>query len=405
MANITQLPNNCYIGKVSVYPVNWKDKTASLKEIWKVQYRFYDPSKKIEKPKGKQRIIKGMNDLHTLEERRAETKSIIARELLLLKGGYNPITEEFTEEHILPEINTETPFLQALEWARHEANIVHPTKINMKSQLKFLTEAASQLNMVHISIGEIRRKHLKMLLKKVEENRPIWNNGRFNSYRRNLQQLFCELLEIEAIEFNPINDIKKKEEVEQIREVLTPGQRKLVDQHLRKKNMMPFRLYIRIFFHTGIRSTELLQVKANDVDLDRQLVKVTIRKGKRSKIVYKTIKNIAVRYWKLAIKNANPDDYIFSRRLNPGPKPINEHQISRRWLSHIKATVANGGLGITTDFYSYKHANTTEIVDEMGEEAAAGLNSHTSTAMVRKIYDTKRVSREHEKIKRAGNHY
>lgn len=33
------------------------------------------------------------------------------------------------------------------------------------------------------------------------------------------------------------------------------------------------------------------------------------------------------------------------------------------------------------------------------------LFSHTSTAMVRTIYDTKRVSREHERIKQAGNEY
>lgn len=62
-------------------------------------------------------------------------------------------------------------------------------------------------------------------------------------------------------------------------------------------------------------------------------------------------------------------------------------------------------LGITADFYSLKHVHTSEIVDMAGDEAAADHNAHTSTGIVKEIYDVARKKREHEKVKKAGNKF
>jgi len=108
-----------------------------------------------------------------------------------------------------------------------------------------------------------------------------------------------------------------------------------------------------------------------------------------------------VRYWKLALIDCGPDDYVFSKGLRPGATPITAAQITRRWETHVK----NAGIGITADFYAFKHANNTEMKDTVSDAAIAMLDSHKGTGMIRKIYDTKRISREHDEVRKSRNQY
>jgi hypothetical protein len=80
-----QLPNGCYCGELVVNPKNWKQLGASLKKDWYISYRFYDPQQKNKYPKGKFRVVKGMNSFTNLEEGRTATKEIIKIELALLQ--------------------------------------------------------------------------------------------------------------------------------------------------------------------------------------------------------------------------------------------------------------------------------------------------------------------------------
>lgn len=73
-----KLPNNCRIGNISVFPKNWDKPKADIKLEWRINYRFFDDAS------GKKKQIKkmGMNDLHTLKERQAATKSLIEETVL-----------------------------------------------------------------------------------------------------------------------------------------------------------------------------------------------------------------------------------------------------------------------------------------------------------------------------------
>ena len=94
-ANMIKLPNNCYCGQLTVYPKNWESMNVSLKKAWNISYRFYDPRYKEQFPKGKQRIIKGMNHLKKIISRRKATNVIMEEELdRLIFDGFNPITHE-----------------------------------------------------------------------------------------------------------------------------------------------------------------------------------------------------------------------------------------------------------------------------------------------------------------------
>jgi hypothetical protein len=72
--------------------------------------------------------------------------------------------------------------------------------------------------------------------------------------------------------------------------------------------------------------------------------------------------------------------------------------ITRRWQRRVKKD-----LGILIDFYSLKHLNTSEVVDHLGDQAAAAQNGHLSTFMVNTVYDVKKEQRSHEQLKQLSN--
>lgn len=401
------LPNGCSCSEPTIYPSNWKTGgKVLLEKPWYIQYWFRDPSQTLEwqnkHPYGKLIRIKFKGGLTTLEDLRASAKELLQNEKAMLTvDGYNPITKTNNlPSAVASDIPPSTPFIEALRFAENTIKLGKGSKQDLKSVLKYVESAARALRIDRIQIDQVKRKHIKLLLESLSQTKKIWTAHTYNWYRANLNILFNELIEYEAIESNPVWKVTKMKEVTRIRETLSRAQRHQVDMHLRKKKLASFRLFIRIFFHTGIRSTEMLSLKGSDVHLTDQTVRVTIKKGRQGIEVLKTIKDISIRYWKLALQECGPNDYIFSKNLRPGPVPITSPQITRRWETHVK-----DDLGITADFYSFKHGNTTEMVDMLGEATAAALNSHSGTGMVRKIYDTKRISREHLKIRGADNQF
>ncbi|SDE51274.1 hypothetical protein SAMN05421636_105340 [Pricia antarctica] len=71
------LPNGCNCSKPTLKPTNWKTSKASTKKPWYVQYYFRDPLFKDRYPNGKYMVVKGMNRIKDLEERRKPVQSII----------------------------------------------------------------------------------------------------------------------------------------------------------------------------------------------------------------------------------------------------------------------------------------------------------------------------------------
>jgi integrase len=157
--------------------------------------------------------------------------------------------------------------------------------------------------------------------------------------------------------------------------------------------------FIHIFFHSGSRTTEILRVQGEHVDLKRQKVKYLVLKGQEYQWVERTIKNVALSLWQQAMEGCGPQDYVFSKGLKPGAKPIRAEQISRRWRTHIKKK-----LGISCDFYSLKHLNTDQTSALLGLKEASIHNSHKSTGITM-TYAVTEKERIHQKIKEIDNQF
>lgn len=405
------LPNGCSTSPITVVPANWNTKSASVKREWRITYQFFDPN--FDKPKRVQ--VRGMNSFKDLAGRQAATWEIMKDEVKMLKDGFNPILGKITEiwhdeddDYI---IHPSTPWIIALKKAADRMTVVKSTASDLNIIIKAIGKAAERLKMSNTPISDIRIRHILRIFDYCKRTNKTFSDFRRNRYRTYLLSLFRELVLVQAVEYNPIKDIpvlrtaKRKP-----RQTLTKEEREKVDKHLKEK-FRTFWLFTQIFYHSGSRISELLKVKTEDVNLKKQTFTITVLKGAQQTEVTKPIKNVAMPYWEEAMKKANKGQYIFSKRLIPGDTPIRPDQINKRWLRNVKKP-----LGITADFYSIKHSGNTDTVDntvamlmlevqKIAEQTAASLNAHTTTDMLKKVYDVNNKARMDEIIRNLDNKF
>jgi site-specific recombinase XerC len=407
-----QLPNGCSCSEPSVFPKNWKSTSASVKKSWYIQYYFHDPAYKTKYKNGCLKIIKNnINRFKTAAERREAIQITLDELLMMLQyEGYNPITDKTIKPvESNNTIHPNTRFIDAFNQVLPKLKVVASTRADIKCVIKALSEAARQLHISALAIGEFRRKHIKSLLEQMRIINPKFSNDRYNKFRSYLMILFSELVELEAIEINPMHDLKKLSVTkDNMRDVLTDTERAAIDIHLKKKTYEFWRL-TQIFFHSGIRETEIVTIQRKHIDLTAQKYKLLVKKGKQWSWQPRTIKDSALELWTELLENAEPDDFVFSKGLKPGPTQIRSDQITKRWYRHVKAAKEKGGLGIKADFYSLKHSNLDGIAQELNIEDAAGMAGHTTPVITIKHYaygEKKREEeRQHERLKKVGNKF
>ncbi|WP_445454120.1 tyrosine-type recombinase/integrase [Flavobacterium sp. 25HG05S-40] len=400
--------NDCSFTELWVSPENWETTTAksSLKKNWYVQCYFYDPTFSKKYPNGFP-FRRKVNKYHTLEERKAAIRFMLNEiPKLFVDKGYNPITKKFMFE--IPEVPIElvpvdiTPdslFLDAIDFAQSQMKVAESTAEDLKGVIKYVKQSALQLRYDKMKISEIKRKHIRFIIENLEKTEGEFSGHKFNKYRGNLQMIFSELVEFEAVESNIINDMKKRVQEKKIREVLTPHERFAVNKHL-KKNYHEFWRFMILYFHSGGRIIELLRLQVKDVDLDNQYYSTLIKKGKQEKWVKRPIKNIALALWRKALFAGKSDDYVFSVGLRPGEKQIRRDQIGKRWRVHVKQK-----LGITSDFSVLKHLNLDETTEMLSKQDAARQAGHTNTKMVEKVYAVNENVRQFERLKNIDNKF
>jgi integrase len=394
------LPNGCYCSDIKVSPANWNRTGATTKKTWRVYYRFFDPL--VDKPLFIE-IKAGINRIKDLQERRNVVKDVIQEERFKLeKQGYNPITGSFTTPIELQyEIEPTTPFILALKKAKDYLGAGHETLVDMKAALKVMEKAATQLRLNQLPINKVSIRFLTLLLIQCGKINPRWSARRHNMYRSYLIMLYKKLVKLEAVVGNPALDLERQKEFKKLKVVLTSKQRQQISEHL-KDNHNRFWHFVNLFFHSGGRKTELMQLKPTMVDLKAQKYRCIVKKGKVFKEVERTIKDVALDHWKVFLEGCRDSEYLFGVDFLPSKKAMSPDTISRWWQRIVKDKKT--GLGINVDFYSLKHLHTDELTANLGIEDAAKHNEHTQ-AIAESVYAVGEAQRRHERIKKVGNKF
>lgn len=412
------LHNGCSRSEISVTPTNWNTAKASIKKKWRIHYRFYDPAFK-NNPElwGKQILLRGMNKFKDLAQRQAATRILLEKENDLLDNrGYNPVTNTYCYNiEQIEEINPTTSFIEALWKAHAMLKGVHDMLIDIKSAIKGIALAAGKLyDTSHqkpysaLKISQVSRKHLIYIFKQCAKDNTRFSANRQNKYRAYLLMLFKELLKVEAVDSNPVTDIPiEKAGTRKLRQVLTGTERMIIDTNLRAWDYTFWR-YMRIFFRSGSRTTEMLSLK-NDgsVNLEAQEFRITVKKGKSYMEQIRPIPDDILPLWVEVMEQCRPGQYLFSRGFLPGQSKIRRDNVSDRWKKYVKDDPVEGdpvghGLGIKKDFYSLKHLNTDKIDEQLDIEHAAATDGHTTIATTQKHYAVNHLKRKIERLKKTS---
>ncbi len=374
------LPNGCCISRPTVFPKNWATSQSSISKKWYIQYYFYDPSAT---PSRKLVIIKaGINQFGQVSQRRDAVKTIIANEIdLLTLEGYNPITKKFAPPLRSFDVSPKANWIDALNSIKDKISVAPHTLNCINGTIKDITSAARYNGLTSLPVSEVRRRHILTCLEYLKSTRASFGNPSYNRHRAYLSTLFKKLVQVEACEINPVREIDKLPEIPVPRTVLSDEQISTIHQKL-PNLCSPLYRYVNIFYRSGARSTELLAVKVKDVNLDKREYLCTTRKGKVAKDILRPITMDALPFWQNLLLTGQPEDYIFSKNLQPGNTPGNVDMIASRWKTWIQ-----GKLKIKVTFYALKHLHSTRISAAMGIRAAANFNMHSDDRMVAKVYN------------------
>jgi integrase len=393
------LPNECSCTELKCSPKNWNRAGASIKKLWRVYYRFWDP---VVDDKAHYIEIKcGINTIKNLQDRRDAVKALIADELQKLKEqGYNPISKTY----IIPididyEIHPDTPFIKALTQVKEKLTVSKRVLIDMQCALNTMTKAAAETRLIIMPISKISIRHLTVLMDRCGKINPRWSARRHNMYRSYLIMLFKKLTKLEAVVANPAKDIERLGEFRKLKAVLSLEQRRAINAHL-KEHHYNYWCFVNLFFHSGGRRTELVQLRRSSVDMIRQKYKCVVKKGREYREVERTIKNIAVPYWEHFINACKDDNYLFGIDFKPAKKPIAPDTITRWWNRIVIKEMK-----INVGFYELKHLNTDEVTAILGATDAAALNAHENTDMVLKVYAVGESERQHQRLKQMNNSF
>ena len=129
--------------EIKVSPKNWQTSKASIKKDWFIYYRLYDLK---ESKKGKLLVAKGMNHLKVWKERIEQTIKIISEETIRLDAKKLIRENVLKDAFNIYEIPPTTNFIQALELAEKRINAAPSTKRDLRSTLRYISNAAEILN-------------------------------------------------------------------------------------------------------------------------------------------------------------------------------------------------------------------------------------------------------------------
>lgn len=221
---------------------------------------------------------------------------------------FNPIFMRIPE--VLPQFK---------HFALNERGLKSNSIREILSTSKSLSQAFSNPTLKSISTAHIR----EFLYQRKAER--MWTNKTFRNRRQQLKTFFDFCLSREFILSNPVIKIEKPKVPKQLPRCLDKAQLdKLicaVDNYTWYNQLEEYRnkAIIRTFYLTGVRLSELLNLKTNSVNFSESEIKILLGKGGKDRII--PIHPNLMPYLKAyhLLKKKKPTEYFFSSLRSDKP--------------------------------------------------------------------------------------
>lgn len=348
-----------------IYPKN--PRPTDLKKEWRVWFRCHNADT------GKMQIISRKGDLNSIsnfKERLASANELKQILVERLEKGWNPITNTYPAKS-LKEIELERlqtiSFNDALDFAasKKAADWSHKTKQDYSSVIKYIKEAAQQLDYAFKQVSELRKPHYKLILEEAFERRKLSAKG-YNKYREYLSSLIGELVEWDIIEYNPIRAIKtKKAEEELAHRPPTQDERLLIVDRI-KKDYRDYYRFLSVVYGCGIRPKEITRIQIKFLHKMEGVFRLPASVTKNGKA-----REVVIPDWVMGLLSElnlhaySPEYYLFSGKGDmflPGPNKMHSNSTTRYWHKIVKGAKDKGGLNLDINQYSLKKLSADDMV-------------------------------------------
>lgn len=134
---------------------------------------------------------------------------------------------------------------------------------------------------------------------------------------------------------------------------------------LKTPKLLKHRVLFALTYDCGLRISEVINLKINDIDFDRYVVH--IRQSKHKKDRYVPVSPITVNGLKKYLKTSNPVNWLFNGK-------VRGDQISRAGIRHaFRACIKKAGIGKQVCVHTLRHSYATHLL-EMGQDIVSVKN-------------------------------
>jgi len=274
--------------------------------------------------------------------------------------------------------------LDFIKYLKYERNFSENTIVSYDNDLKNYFAFLETENINYLTINKEQvRKYLKYL------DECKMKNSSISRAISTLRSFYTYLMREEKIKTNIFKRIENPKVKRKLPNFLSEIEMQDIFNSMKKKTPLEIRdcLIIEFLYATGIRISELLMIKVNDIDKNDKTIKI-LGKGSKERIVYygDYAKDILDTYLKVRKEiNENDSVYLFINKkgnpLNPVDikNIINEtlknaqvnHKISAHTFRHTFAThLLNNGADIKSvqELLGHENLSTTQIYTHVTSE-------------------------------------
>lgn len=351
-------------------------------KVWYIVYYVQDPYT------GElTRVRIKCNRIASLTQRRQAARAMIRTLNEKLEAGWNPLVSG-------DDRKTYTPLSIALdEYLKVKSREAEEASMRVyRSLVKFLKNFMEDSHLSQdFPVNQFSEEMAADMMEglKVSDISP----RTYNNYLRSLKTLWNWFIEYRYAHLNPFSGFRpnSKRMQKKTRVLLSKEDRKALFELLEKEN--PNYLCICLLcYYCFIRPKEIVLLRIKDIDLTKQCVYISKEIAKNDKDSVRTIPDAVMPVFRqLKIKNAQPDDYIFSwdrkYMFTPGRKQSCSRELARYWNNFVRAKL---GWGLERQFYSLKDTGMTDMSRYLALPFIQGQADHSSLA-VTSIYIQKKM--------------
>lgn len=352
---------------------------------WFVFFRYWNNETKSYKPF---KCSEGLNRIKNLKEKEAEFKALREAREIWLKQGWNPIADRTFE--LRKQLFAQSELAEIKNWTVEKAlkHVLQTKKMAVKSRydykksVEYFLQAATNYHYHAMPIAQLEKSHIKAIFS-ILLNQFKLSNKNYNKRLEHIKSLLSELVEWDAIKFNPAFGIKALPEEETTKFIpLTSEERILMHEYLAIKSPGFLAFCMTIFF-TGIRPDEILSLKVSDINTDKLFIKLNpfTNATKVKKERFKALHPQLLHYYHILQLHQQPaNNFVFSNNFLPGNNRIKARIATALWKKLIWVE-----LGIEKYLYSLKHAGADELIMAgIDEDMVKDHLGHTTKFMTRR---------------------